>query len=119
MALSREDRSFLRTLVGKPTDRRLDPDKDRDLYEPIYANAGPADPVGQLFAAIDYSGGESVQLFSGFRGSGKSTELFRLKGMLEAEGYFVVYVDALQSVNASEPIDITEILMVLAGAFGD
>ena len=119
MLLSKEDRAFLRGLIAKLQDKRLDPTLDTELYEPIYEGAGPRDPIGQLFASIDNSSVESVQLFSGFRGAGKSTELFRLKSMLEADGYFVIYVDALQYVNASEPIEITEILMVLAGAFSD
>jgi len=45
--------------------------------------------------------------------------LLRLKGQLEAEGYFVLYADALGYVNPAEPIDVAEFLMVLAGSFGE
>jgi hypothetical protein len=68
---------------------------------------------------IDFSDIESIQLFSGFRGSGKTTELFRLKKRLEDEGYVVLYSDALEYVSQSEEVDISNLLIVLAGAFGD
>jgi hypothetical protein len=42
-----------------------------------------------------------------------------LRRALEAQGYFVLYADALSYVNAAEPIEITDLLMVLAGAFSD
>ena len=50
----------------------------------------------------------------------KTTELRRLKRDLEAPGqdYFVVYADALDYVDSTEPIDITDPLIALAGAYG-
>jgi hypothetical protein len=62
---------------------------------------------------------ESVQFFSGFRGSGKTTELFRLKRELENESYIVLYADALKYINPAEEIDISDLLIVLAGSFSD
>jgi hypothetical protein len=85
----------------------------------VYEVLGPDDPVQQISTPIDFDGLESIRLFSGFRGSGKTTELLRLKRRLEAQGYFVLYADAPKYVNAAEPIDITDLLMVLAGAFSD
>jgi len=60
-----------------------------------------------------------MQFFSGFRGSGKTTELYRLKARLEASGYFVVYADALNYVNPAGELDISDLLLTLAGAFSD
>lgn len=77
------------------------------------------DPVQKISTLIDFDGVESIRLFSGFRGSGKTTELLRLKRDLEQNGYFVLYADALNYVNAAEPIEITDLLMVMAGAFSD
>src|ERR1700732_2507372 len=71
----------------------------------------------QIGTRIEFGGKKSLRLFSGFRGSAKTTELFRLQRSLEAQGYFVLYADALDYVNANEPIEITDLLMVLAGAF--
>ena len=62
---------------------------------------------------------ESLQLFSGFRGSGKTTELFRLRSRLQAEGYIVLYADALTYLNPSAPVEISDLILVLAGAFSD
>ncbi len=38
---------------------------------------------------------------------------------LEEEGFVVLYADALEYVNAAEPIEISDLLMALAGAFSD
>src|SRR5262249_10931704 len=62
---------------------------------------------------------ESCQFFSGFRGSGKTTELKRLRRRLEENGYLVFYADALEYLNPAEMIDISDLLIVLAGAFSD
>jgi hypothetical protein len=68
---------------------------------------------------IEWSDVESIQLFSGFRGSGKTTELFRLQKQLEEEGYVVIYANALDYVSPSEEVDISNLLIVFAGAFSD
>ncbi|HEX3146318.1 MAG TPA: hypothetical protein VHQ64_20250, partial [Pyrinomonadaceae bacterium] len=98
----------------------LDPAKPNFLlYEPIYQHCGIEDPVTRLEENIELGGVESLQLFSGFRGSGKTTELFRLRKALEEQGCLVLYADALEYINPSEPIDISDLLIVLAGAFDD
>ena len=43
-------------------------------------------------------------LFSGHRGCGKTTELFRLKRKLEEEGYFVVYFDVEQELDIADDL---------------
>jgi hypothetical protein len=117
MPLGPTDRSFLKQVYKDLADEPLQPDSP--FYEPVYEVLGLDDPVQQISTLIDFDGLESIRLFSGFRGSGKTTELLRLKRRLEAQGYFVLYADALKYVNAAEPIDITDLLMVLAGAFSD
>jgi hypothetical protein len=88
-------------------------------YEPVYALPGCEDPVRELERKIRFAGRESISFFSGFRGSGKTTELFRLREKLEGLGYTVLYADALQYLNPALPIEIQDLLIVLAGAFGD
>nr|MBA3241654.1 ATP-binding protein [Acidobacteriota bacterium] len=97
------------------------PDTPRfeQFYQPIYEIPGKEDPVDFLQKAIQFSEYESLQLFSGFRGSGKTTELFRLKQRLEQEGYVVLYVDAFDYISPSDEIDISDLLIVLAGGFSD
>ena len=117
MSFDRSARDFLKRTYACLTDEALPPNSP--LYEPIYQRLDLDDPVEQISTLIDFGGPESIRLFSGFRGSGKTTELLRLKAYLESQGYFVLYADALNYVNAAEPIDITDLLMVMAGAFSD
>jgi len=53
------------------------------------------------------------QLFTGHRGCGKSTELFRLKKKLEDKNFFVVYFDVEQLLDIGD-IDYTDILLAIA-----
>ncbi len=117
MPLDPSDRASLRQLYANLGDAALPPDSP--FYEPVYQRLGLDDPVQQISTLIDFDGVESIRLFSGFRGSGKTTELLRLRRILEERGYFVLYADALNYVNAAEPIEITDLLMVMAGAFSD
>lgn len=90
------------------------------FYEPIYSHGSSVDePIDRMQRRIEFDADQSLQFFSGFRGSGKTTELLRLKARLEQKGYLVVMANALDYINPSAPIDITDLLLVLAGAFGD
>jgi hypothetical protein len=103
--------------------KRLDPAKpvepDSDFYQPIYGKDGREDPVARMRTHIQLNEIQSLQLFSGFRGSGKTTELFRLRRDLRQEGSLVIYASALDYLNPSDPVEISDLLMVFAGAFGD
>lgn len=88
-------------------------------YVPIYSQDHHEDPVARLKTSIEWGGYQSVQLFSGYRGSGKTTELFRLKQELEDSGYYVLYSNASDYLNLSEPIAISDLVMILTGAFGE
>lgn len=122
MALDQEQRALRKKIYQKLDPfRPLNPlDEDfNSLYQPIYQDSEIEDPVKRLQENIDLCGVESLQLFSGFRGSGKTTELFRLRKALEEQGLLVLYADALDYINPAEPIDISDLLIVLAGAFDD
>jgi hypothetical protein len=118
MPLNAKDDQLLKTVYQnidpleslKPGDQR---------YQPVYGTADSEDPIELLHGAIDWEPIASMQMFSGFRGSGKTTELFRLKKKLEEQGYLVLYVNALDYLPIAEPVDITQLLIVLAGAFGE
>ena len=75
--------------------------------------------IDEIRAGIELSTGATAQLISGPRGSGKTTELKRLKLDLEQQGFTVLLVDALRYVNPSTRIEITEFLIAIALAFGD
>jgi energy-coupling factor transporter ATP-binding protein EcfA2 len=55
----------------------------------------------------------TTQLLTGHIGSGKSTELGRLKKILEAAGYHVVYFESDRDFEMSD-VEITDILLVMA-----
>jgi hypothetical protein len=69
--------------------------------------------IEELERTIIYSNEETCQLFTGHRGSGKSTELLRLKTSLEAKGFHVVYFESDKSLDVTD-IDISDILLVIA-----
>ena len=87
------------------------------LYVSLYD--GQHDPIAQIEEKIDLSGLDSMQFLSGCRGSGKTTELHRLRRRLEKENYIVFHADALEYLNPAEPIEIHELLIVLAAAFSE
>lgn len=117
--MAQADNGFLQLFYQQLIDKPLEPTSD--LYIPLYETraASPADPVGELQANIEWSPVQSAQLFSGFRGTGKSTELRRLKVQLEENGAIVVLCDMQDYLNLTTPIDISDFLLALAGAFGD
>jgi len=113
------DQTFLRELFGRLRDTPLEPTDDR--YEPLYEDDAVLvdDPVQQLLTTITFSD-VSTQLFSGFRGTGKSTELRRLRRELERlGGYTVVLVDMQDVLNLHTPVDVSDFLLAVAGSVGD
>jgi hypothetical protein len=118
MALSADDKRLLKELYTRCDPREpLQPEDPR--YQPIYTGGHCEDPVARMRTRIEWAVAESLQLFSGFRGSGKTTELFRLRRDLKNTGAIVLYADALEYLNPSEPLDISDLLLILAGAFSD
>src|SRR5262245_39932520 len=85
-----------RLLVDDP----LEPESE--LYEPLYENSAD-DPIGLIYRDIEFSEVQSLNFISGFRGSGKTTELFRLRKQLRDAGFFVAYANALDYLLPSEP----------------
>lgn len=102
-------REFYRQLALDP----LEPGDPR--YVPLYDS--DEDPVLALMEGVQFSPGESTQLLSGYRGSGKSTELRRLKQYLGSERYAVVLVDIEDYLNTASPVDIVDFLLALVAAF--
>ncbi len=117
--MTTDDRIFLGRFFQNLSDQSLDPSDER--YVPLYDEPALAyeDPVELLADAIEWTS-ESVQLLSGYRGAGKSTELKRLKARLEeSDDYLVFLCDVEEYLNLSTPIDVSDFLMVAAGAFSE
>ena len=113
-----DDRLFLKRFFRSLSEQSLDPANER--YVPLYEDPELADedPVELLAYAIEWTS-ESVQLLSGYRGTGKSTELKRLKARLEKSDCLVFLCDVEDYLNLSTPVDVSDFLMVVAGTFGE
>ncbi len=97
----------------------LDPKMNADLYvENLHFDA-TRDQVRQLARAVHDAGGSEVFYFTGQRGTGKSTELLRLKKLLEDAGAQVFYADMIAYVPETEPVEIGDFLIALMGAWSD
>lgn len=66
--------------------------------------------VDTLASTIALGQGHTCQLFTGFSGSGKSSELLRLRARLEQQQYLVVYIDAREVLELQKPIAYPEVL---------
>lgn len=115
------DNEFLKGFYQRLIDRPLDPVTDKSLYVPLYAAfaTSPTDPVSEIQATIEWLPVQSTQLFSGFRGTGKSTELRRLRRQLEGNGSVVVLCEMQDYLNLTTAVDVSDFLLAAAGAFGD
>ena len=112
-----EDNQFLKEFYNAVSIRPLEADDERyvSLYDEVLADA---DPVQQLAQAVEWAT-ESVRLFSGYRGTGKSTELRRLKRQLEDSGHLVFLRDMEDYLNLSTPVNVSDFLIAVAGSFDD
>ena len=71
---------FNNSLVDEP----LEP--DHPCYVGYLEKAKSGDPISELFTRISWSDAATVNLVSGQRSTGKSTELRRLRKLLETDG---------------------------------
>ncbi len=93
----------------------LDPDHQAQLYVDLDDARGRMDAVSRLEKKIRLAEGRpTCQVLAGHRGSGKSTELLRLKKSLESgKGpLFVVYVQADDDIDRND-VDFPDILIAV------
>lgn len=85
--------------------------------DPRYVDCTPVrgneDVVSQMFNAITWSDVHVAQLFTGHRGSGKSTELLRLQARLVDAGYVVLYFEADDDLDLND-LEYTDLLLSIA-----
>jgi len=106
--------AFHKTLVDRP----LPPG---DPYYVGYLEArGPhKDPVARLAQHVELADGATVQLLSGQRGTGKSTNLLRLEKKLSDLGCIVFYCDMDDYLNLTKPVEVTDFFMSLCGGLSE
>lgn len=102
--------------VYVPLDSRPDPETGR----PMYLRGRPVVEEMTRGIRLAESAGASVHLFSGFRGSGTSSELARLARRLEdSKRFTVLRIRAGQYHPLSEALGMEEMALLLAGAIGE
>lgn len=90
------------------------------LYVPsLHGGDGTLDAVQELADQIDFSQSAGAYLFTGNGGTGKTTELMRLARTLEDGGFEVFYVDLLEYLNLTQPVEITDFLISMMGALSE
>ncbi len=107
-------RELFKTISGKGM-MPLEPDDP--YYVPILESTPEKDPILALWQRIDFEESESINLLTGFRGNGKSTELRRLRKMLIEQSDCKVYlVNMLDYVIMTRPIELSDFILSLMAA---
>lgn len=116
MPLAPSTREDLKKLYNSLADRVLEPG------DPVYVaqvNQDGADAVEEIATEVDWQQGGGVCLFTGQRGTGKSTELKRLKKRLEKLGAVVFYADLAEFMLLTKEVEISDFLISVAGAMSE
>lgn len=109
-----ERRRRFREWMGNLTLDALEPDS------PLHVRLGTVESsLDPVYSEIELALTSTAQLITGPSGSGKSTELRRFAQRLEEDGFVVAYVDVLEYVNQTTPVDITDLLIVLGVSICD
>lgn len=80
---------------------------------------GGGDPIQELADRILWSEAAGAYLFSGNRGTGKTTELLRLAKTLREEGCEVFYVDMSEYLNLTTSLDVASFVISVMGALSE
>ncbi len=110
-------RSLYQSLGGERGAEALDPGDS--YYVDILERSLSRDPIRALADSISLASSESVNLLTGFRGNGKSTQLRRLKQLLEEQGCTVFLVDMQRYVLLTKPIELSDFLLSLMAALAE
>lgn len=113
--------AFAKTLQDRPLDPAIPLDEKiyiRTLHV-HHQGSLTIDPVQRLATQIGRMAGSCVWLFTGNIGSGKSTELRRLRQELKAGNCVVFLIDASDYINLNQKIEISDFLISLTAAFAE
>ncbi len=92
--------------------KALTPDQT-DLYVDLnVARGGDANVVDRLHFDLTVAEAASHRVLAGHKGSGKTTELLRLKQKLEKDGQFVVHCEADHDIDRND-VDFPELLLAI------
>ena len=110
--------SFIRTAYNRcKPEEALDPGDDRYVdFSAKHLRGADGDLVTRLRRDILLSDEHPRFMVSGFRGSGKTTELRRLTPQLNQEGYRTLYIDSDDYLNLRVSASVTDLWICIAGA---
>lgn len=112
----------LKVFFQSLSDSALDPSKeaDRRIYvKDLHRREDGSDLIEELSNQLLWDEGGGAYLFTGQRGTGKSTELFRLKSRLEDEGCEVFYLDIAEYMSLTSSVDAQDFLISVIGGFSE
>ncbi|MBL9118127.1 MAG: hypothetical protein JNJ83_24180 [Verrucomicrobiaceae bacterium] len=117
--LPADDLAFHRWLSARLDPfKSVEPNDPDHLFVPIHEGTDH-DQVSVIHREITISDSGSLNFISGFSGSGKSSELRRLKSLLEGQGYLVAMADASDYFLPTLPVSRDMFLIKMAGAYSD
>ena len=118
MAITDENRDTeLGRFFSALRDRPLEPTDPQYVFGLHTDSSG--DPIAELARQILWSEGGGTYLFTGQRGTGKSTELRRLRRDLERRDCVVFLLDMSAYLNETEPVEIGDFVISLMLALTD
>jgi hypothetical protein len=91
------------------------------LPESLYVEQlhGDRDQVQELAGQIDFADSAGSYLFTGNRGTGKTTELLRLAEVLRQYGCEVFYADLAEYLTLTQRIEVGDFLISVMGALAE
>jgi energy-coupling factor transporter ATP-binding protein EcfA2 len=116
MMVENQNRSQLRKFYNTLEDQPLEP--SNPYYYP-FLQENDSDPIAELANRISFSVSESVNLFSGQTGCGKSTEFRRLEKTLKDDDCEVFLLDMREYMNLTTAVEISDFLISMMTALSD
>jgi hypothetical protein len=108
----------LKTFYNALKDEPLEPD-DKFYVPGLHVEDVGGDPILDLATQIDWDEGGGVYPFTGQRGTGKSTELLRLRVELRNRGHVAYIADMAEYMNLTTAVEIGDFLIAIMGALSE
>jgi len=112
-----EQQTVLKQFYNALKDEPLSP--ENPYYVPYLDENREEDLISLLATEILFSEAAGVNLLSGQRGTGKSTQLRRLRKMLEEQGCVVFLSDMREYMHMTSPVEITDFFVSIMGALAE
>ena len=108
----------LKTFYNALKDEPLEPN-DKFYVPGVHIEDVGGDPIIDLATQIDWDEGGGVYPFTGQRGTGKSTELRRLRVELRNRGHVALMADMAEYMNLTTAVEVGDFLIAIMGALSE